>query len=633
MKRLAYLAAVLLPALLLYPAGQGFYRDWANHVWLVGYFGEYFHQHLSMPVVINTQDAPGMAYPVFYGALFYQVLGVVAAWLHPEIVLRLAALLLFALQFFMVRNTFRRWSASEGTAAAAGCLTVWAIYPLTNLYNRAAVPEFMAVGLLTCAVCAWFDLLDAEETGAVWRRAAMFVLLLTLAAGTHPITAVGGLAVAGLLLPPFFLGEARMPRRRHLLPLALAGLLGAVALGPWVYAVGMYGSKMQISDGLKSYTTLFYHPALDAWYTRVFPLPVDWRAILERPAEVSTPHLDAQINVPLLILCLPLAVSLLAGLSWQQRRWAACLLAPPALFGVVAFWLSIHPAGFRFVPKLFLSVQMVYRMVAYINLALLLLLLSLAVCARRLRPAATEGSLAASPVLLTLVLTLAGCGVVVKLLHGVCATVPHEELVDYWKPWGKTYTTWVGSPNLRASRVDPISRVELPLAFLGYDPYIMPAALPSLGADERQAAPFVPLDVEIGWRFGETADAVVSLPHDGYVATNVLPFPWCRPTVDGEPVDAGRLRSWADDRLGPWPAARLAVPVPAGEHRVGYGFVPDQVYRALRWLSATALLCWCGVLGLTALAALRKSRRPPTIVAAPSGSLGSLNRTTPGLPP
>src|SRR5262249_31092432 len=95
-------AAVLFPSLLLWPSGEGFALEWGNHVWLVGYFGEYFRQHLAMPAGIHTPEVGGLAYPVFYGYLLYPLLGFASARLHPEVVVRLAALLALAGQYVCV---------------------------------------------------------------------------------------------------------------------------------------------------------------------------------------------------------------------------------------------------------------------------------------------------------------------------------------------------------------------------------------------------------------------------------------------------------------------------------------------------------------------------------------------------
>ena len=90
MKRLVGIAAVLFPALLLYPGARGFYIDWNNHVWLAGYFGEFARQHGRMPVVVNTPEIAGVAFPIFYGYLLDPLLGLASLWLNPEAAVRLA---------------------------------------------------------------------------------------------------------------------------------------------------------------------------------------------------------------------------------------------------------------------------------------------------------------------------------------------------------------------------------------------------------------------------------------------------------------------------------------------------------------------------------------------------------------
>ncbi len=96
-------AGVAFPAVLLYPSGQGFAPDWVNHVWMVGYVGEYLRQHGTFPAVANTTQVGGMAFPLFYGYLLYPLLGLAATYLHPEIVVRLAAVAMFATQYVCVR--------------------------------------------------------------------------------------------------------------------------------------------------------------------------------------------------------------------------------------------------------------------------------------------------------------------------------------------------------------------------------------------------------------------------------------------------------------------------------------------------------------------------------------------------
>jgi hypothetical protein len=613
MKHLICVAAVAFPALLLFPVGQGFQADWTNHVWMVGYFGEYFRQHGAMPWVINTDEVGGMAYPVFYGYLFYQLLGPFAAWLHPEIVVRLAAALLIALQFVVVRNTLRRQGADALLAATAACLVVWAVYALTNLYNRSALPEFFAVGFLTCAVCFWFDLLLAEDRRAVWRRTILFVSCLVLTAGTHPITAVGGLAVGGLLLPALALRPAGPSLFYRLGVLAAVGLLGAVTLAPWVRAVLKFEPYLQIHQTFHTPEHLYYYPdSLDAWYTRLFPLPVDWRSLPKGPAEVSTVHLDAQINVPLAVLCVAVVAGLWRGWDRRRRTLAVCFLAPPVLYGAFVGWLSVHPPAFHYVPRIFLSVQIVYRMVSYVNFGMLLTLLYACCYARSAGPG---GRVAAGPVLCAVVLTLAGCGVAVKLLHGACAGIPDGGLAAVWQKYGKTYTTAPGPVVLRPHRDYRRGLTRLPLSFMGYYPYTMETLYPPLSGAEQKTVVFAGLSLDPGGRFGDGGRAVVRLGRDGFVGTDLLRFPWNRVRIDGQLVPPNQLRSWTHERFAPRDAPRFAVPVPAGEHVLEYEFIPSPGWRRWRVASNVSFLAWLGLLGWVGVAQWRRRKDP---AAAPA---------------
>jgi hypothetical protein len=115
MRHLLRAAAVLLPTLMLLPTGLAFGVDWGNHLWLVGSFGDHFRRAGRMPLVLDTQEISGLAFPVFYGYLLYPALGLFSAILHPEIVVKTAVVVLFAAQFAAVRQAAQ---GGEGFRAA-----------------------------------------------------------------------------------------------------------------------------------------------------------------------------------------------------------------------------------------------------------------------------------------------------------------------------------------------------------------------------------------------------------------------------------------------------------------------------------------------------------------------------------
>ena len=57
-----------------------FYIDFANNLWLIQYFARYFEIHHYMPLVINSSnELVGMTNPLYYGYLYYQLMGLMAA--------------------------------------------------------------------------------------------------------------------------------------------------------------------------------------------------------------------------------------------------------------------------------------------------------------------------------------------------------------------------------------------------------------------------------------------------------------------------------------------------------------------------------------------------------------------------
>lgn len=590
-------AAILFPALLLYPRGDGFYLDWYNHVWMVGYFGEYFRQHHAMPEALNTPEVAGLAQPIFYGYFFYPILGLFSMRLHPEVVVRAAVLLLFAAQYVSVRKTLRRLGAAERLAASIACLTLWAIYGLTNLYNRSALTEFFAVGLVTCAVCAWFDLLAAASRSAVWRQALRFGLLLTLSAGTHPITAIYSLPLLVVLtigLWPQPVGPGRLPR---LAALCVAALLSASVLAPWVWAVRVLGPDTCMAGFTKDVADLT--DSIDHWTTRLAPIPFDGRPAHANPADVSTPYLDAQINLPLLLLGATVLFRGLRTLERGRRLRAGFSVAVPIFYSAIMLYLSLHPKAFDSLPPVCCVVQFAYRLVSYVNLGLLLVpLLVLHWLRSRPQPRPATGELASS-VLLCFVLTLSGVGVAVKLVHAEVATIPETAFVQHWAKYGRTYTHHVGEPHWLKNDADRQALVHLPLSYPHYFDYTTPHWLQPLRPSEENAVSMAFLDVEwLGGRFGECHGTWIYRGAPGYMATEIAVFPWNRVLVDGQIVPPEQLRVWKPEKLAPWNAAhQIVVPVPAGVHLVEHRFVPDPTWRRLHrgaWLVLAGWSCFVG---------------------------------------
>src|SRR4029077_12367830 len=85
----------------------------------------------------------------------------------------------------------------------------------------------------------------------------------------------------------------------------------------------------------------------------------------------STPYLDSQINLPLFIVFLALAVPSVA--AYRRARAAGPLLAFGLSTAFFAFftWISLSPQSYAFLPASARMIQFAYRAVIYQNLSLL----------------------------------------------------------------------------------------------------------------------------------------------------------------------------------------------------------------------------------------------------------------------
>ena len=137
-------AAVLFPLVLLVDINAGFYIDWYNHLWQIGYYGQYFSIHHSMPLILNTPQILLVAFPTFYGYLFYSVFGFLSSLIGPNLAIRLGFVILWAVMFWLTYRVTVEFSQDNLLGFAIGCLVCWAIYTLTNLYNRSALTEVFA---------------------------------------------------------------------------------------------------------------------------------------------------------------------------------------------------------------------------------------------------------------------------------------------------------------------------------------------------------------------------------------------------------------------------------------------------------------------------------------------------------
>jgi len=470
---------------------------------------------------------------------------------------------LLLLQFASVRRLFWDVTRDEAIACAAAVIATWAIYPLTDLYNRAALPEFFAITALQTGSCLW---VFYARSPARRQRASVFAgLLVTLAAGIHPPTALfGGLTFAALWLASLVWCPERAILLRRSLAIALAA---AVVLAPWLYVVERFSADLRIVR-VKSPLSI-YPGSIDAVATRLSALPTSGP-----PGAVGTPNVDTQISVPFAAAFVLLAVVALASRARARRARPDLVFAALCAAVMCAlFRLSTSPSAWDLVPKAFTLIQFPCRLTAFISLAALGALAGvLAALARDDRPVAS----ARSRFVLGAAVVLATLGVGLKLprcLEG--GSGPDSVVTDYANPPRDWY--------------------------FGYDDYATPDAFAKLDG----AAPREPVRLTVGAPkngFGVVGSVHVHAGARTQISTNVQAFPWNALTIDGQPVSREALLS---------DGGRLAAWIGAGEHEVGYAFRPDRAWSALRVSSFGLLAFWAlgGALGpILARAWARRAR-------------------------
>jgi len=259
--------AVFVACIPLFAWNHHFHNDWPNHLGMIGYVGEYLKAHGALPATFNTNQIVGRPTPMFYGNLYLPALGALSALTGPRAALSLVVVALLFLQFASVRRLFQDTTRDEAIACAAAVIVTWAIYPLTDLYNRSAIPEFVAITALQAGSCLWtYYARDPARRGHAGLVAG---LLVTVAAGVHPPTALfGGLTFAVIWLASLVWcpDRARLLGRSLVIAVAAAGVLA-----PWLYVVNEFGGQLNI---VRSNPPLSFFPnSLDAIGTRLSVVP------------------------------------------------------------------------------------------------------------------------------------------------------------------------------------------------------------------------------------------------------------------------------------------------------------------------------------------------------------------------
>jgi hypothetical protein len=505
---------------------KSFPQDWPNHVWMINYQARFFTHHLCFTPVLNSYEVIGIPFPIFYGYLFFPIMGLCSTVLDGNVTMRIAAIILLLYEFCLIYSCIKTFTKDALLALAVSTSVVWAIYPLTNLYHRAALPEFFATGLLTCACVAWIRALasTSRKDLAVWCN--LCVLLVCATAGTHPITTLYGLPFfAAFAVISFISTRPNISRFLRIAAFCIVPLTLLVAcVVPWVMATRPYNRQFKITESFGG-VAIFYR-TIDNLFLRLTPVPVPY-SFLEHDAlieHMDCRNLDAQASLALIVAMVSMFLSLR-----RRSQPSACLIAclAVAIVSAAAFmFLSMSPVLNK-LGHAARGIQFAYRLVTYINLSVLsaILISALYVCLYPKKEDAEHQPLLQKRVNVA-VIVLAAAALVAKEystvdMPSICESGTNQRLL--------------------ASSSSDQDVLHMPKKFFAYD-YSMPSMLKSLPDNLAAETSKFNFELAQGKHFGEVlpVNADKSAP---WLDTNIEVFVWNTILCNGNPISQADCRN------------------------------------------------------------------------------------------
>ena len=565
---------------------QGFYIDWWNHLWMTNYFSVFFEHNFSFPMIINTNNFGGIGNPspLFYGYLFYPILGILGSAINADIALRLPFFFLWLVQFVALYKVFNKISDSRLISLTVTALSLWTIYPLTNIFNRSALTEAYATGLLTVSFCCLILFLHENKRKHNLRYLSLLGLSITLVIGSHPITGLFGSCFLGIIFLIHIINLKKNPEKiLKKIPLLFGvGIFSLLILSPWLYVLFEFGENLRISTN--SYVRIFPNN-IDFFLSRFLPFPLDLRALVYGfKVEGGTPFLETQTNVPLGIFFIWLAYSfsnrniISKNPSDKQKKPQFELFKFPevilsiCLFGLTTF-MSLSKIPYEYLPNFFKNIEFGYRMVYYQNLSIIFAVYSLFNASQKnlinIEKTKFKKFL---PVVITLCLSFSFIACLEKNMHGLA-------IVGFSKP--------EIPKNIEQS-------AQLNRQYYGAYKYTV-NTIPQLEENHFFNVNFK-IDLDSG--FGKIIKPIhINLSEPKWIRTNIHAFPWNQIEVNGNPLKKElikQVKGESNTGLLTMDSYNLAFELNAGQYKIDYRFRPTSIYIFMRNLSLWLILSWIG---------------------------------------
>lgn len=536
---------ILLVVFPLFDITANYYDDWHNHVWTIGYVGEFFRSNLAFPLTLNLSEYALSAQPIFYGAFFYPLMGIISSVTGAALALRLVVIALFILQYYMCNKLVFRLTGSKLLSNAVSVLVTWAIYPLTNLYNRAAITEFTATTLAFIALCIFLLLVfDSEHFQGKTRTRylAYFCISVVLCVGTHPITAMLfmlSLLFISMIFLPFTLDFIK---RNKTCCIALA-VISLVLIFPVAYPV-LVNPDLHV---LKGNGVIWFSNGIDSWLQRFSPLlsSVDERIAARGIAHVSTPYLDTQVNMCLLFLGMLLFNFARINKEHKYAKHIRLSVFLSLAYFFIANLLSLSTQAYQYLPGILSAVQFCYRMVTYQNIAIFVMIALLLVFSRiRIRDSQFFA------IGLAVIMTLSLSSILIKIEH--INAVKNIYINTGVERYGSFPTTYYSKPDYTSCGIpEIIGPVENELTF--------------------------PVSQK---PFGRLEQLSVDAAKEGWFKSNIARFRWNKIYVDGKELDSKDIKAWGN---------YLVLHLDAGKHTLKAVCAPPSFYVHARIFAIFAL--------------------------------------------
>jgi hypothetical protein len=529
--------AVILAIFPMIDVFSSFAFDWGNHLSYMGYTGKYFFENLSFPQTFNSNDSVSYPNPIFYGYLFYPVGGMISAIFKPSESLRIIVFVLFFIQFGVCYELVYKVSKDVKTSVLISVILTFSIYPLTNIYNRSAITEFVSV--TSAMICLFYFFIVFVLHDRKISKLMYFFFFYLICAGSHPITFFYFSCIL-LFLFFFFASDVfkYFDSLKKISYFIVFILIFILILSPWILAFLTFRENLNISSGNLSNPGVYHD--IDNPLTRFLPIlfPDDPRVDKFGISNVSTPYLDTQANVSILIFLILLLCFAYPNPKEKMKRieFALKLFFLLVLLSFTSF-LSLDNKMFEILPSYFGIIQFCYRLTSYINIFILVVFIFFFTNFEFDRRKKSR------IVIFIFVLILCLSSLLIKYGHVYAIkTEFSDNQINYLNDiFGSTdYLT----PGL----YDPIEKSEL----------------------KEKEAVFFTMRFD---KFGTYKPVDFFAGEDGWYPTNVAAFKWNKIILDGYEIEDSKIRSSNN---------KLVIRLSEGFHTINSYCSPPLPYRLLR---------------------------------------------------